>query len=373
MQKKVVLIAGVVGGVLIAAGITLFAMQGKVAAGHFEKAQQIAASGNPAEVIAILEKVNIKRLKGEDRLEALVLLGKSHTTLGNKQKARKMWERILATPDAGKAFTDVARFNLALLNQETNPQESQTAFAELAQSSQDSEVASGSLLEIAKTQAAAGDMLAARESFKKVIDHFPGCSRMNQAVAGLSDANTRLLFSKIETPYSAVHVVKSGESLALIAQKYNMTVELLMESNGLKSDAIRKGDRLKVCTATFSILVDKSQNTLTLKANEELFKIYLVGTGKEGSTPIGEFQITNKLPEPTWFHPQGGVIPFGSKENLLGTRWIGINSPGYGIHGTWEPDSVGKQSSAGCIRLVNEQVEELYKIVTVATPVTIVE
>jgi lipoprotein-anchoring transpeptidase ErfK/SrfK len=46
---------------------------------------------------------------------------------------------------------------------------------------------------------------------------------------------------------------------------------------------------------------------------------------------------------------------------------------GYGIHGTWEPGTIGKQASAGCVRLGNADVEELFIIIPVGTPVTIVE
>jgi lipoprotein-anchoring transpeptidase ErfK/SrfK len=113
-------------------------------------------------------------------------------------------------------------------------------------------------------------------------------------------------------------------------------------------------------------------NTLTLKANGEVLKVYSVGTGVEGSTPVGDFKIVNKLENPPWHH-DGKVVPFGDPENILGTRWMGFDLKGYGIHGTSDPGSVGSQSSAGCVRLRNEEVEELYKIVPVGTMVTVVE
>jgi len=127
-----------------------------------------------------------------------------------------------------------------------------------------------------------------------------------------------------------------------------------------------------VVNGKFSIIVDKSLNTLILKLNDGLFKLYKVGTGKNNSTPIGNFKITSKIKKPVW-HYKGKVIPFGNPDNLLGTRWLGINVEGYGIHGTWEPDSVGKQSSQGCIRLRNEEVEELFTIVPIGASVTIVD
>ena len=60
-------------------------------------------------------------------------------------------------------------------------------------------------------------------------------------------------------------------------------------------------------------------------------------------------------------------------ENVLGTRWMGFDKEGYGIHGTVAPDKIGQQVTAGCIRMRNEEVEELYKILPRGAEVTIVD
>ena len=65
------------------------------------------------------------------------------------------------------------------------------------------------------------------------------------------------------------------------------------------------------------------------------------------------------------------VVPFGDKENVLGTRWIRLvpngktsrQVSGLGIHGTWDPTSIGKAESNGCLRLLNKDVEELFAII----------
>jgi lipoprotein-anchoring transpeptidase ErfK/SrfK len=75
---------------------------------------------------------------------------------------------------------------------------------------------------------------------------------------------------------------------------------------------------------------------------------------------------------PTWFKA-GAVVPAASPENILGTRWMGLDKPGYGIHGTTDPQSLGKQVTQGCVRLSNRDVEELYTIVPLGTEVTIIE
>ena len=74
---------------------------------------------------------------------------------------------------------------------------------------------------------------------------------------------------------------------------------------------------------------------------------------------------------PLW--KDGQTIPFGSKENVLGKYWLALDIPHYGIHGTWEPETIGRQSSQGCIRLINEDVEELFIILPAGTPVQVTE
>ena len=119
-----------------------------------------------------------------------------------------------------------------------------------------------------------------------------------------------------------------------------------------------------------TILVDKSDNTLTLKEDNVVLKTYAVSTGAMNSTPVGIFKVTTKLENPTWYRP-GAVLGPHDRRNQLGTRWIGINKKGYGIHGTIEPEKLGRQVSAGCVRMKNEDVEELYSLVRPGTEVII--
>jgi lipoprotein-anchoring transpeptidase ErfK/SrfK len=180
----------------------------------------------------------------------------------------------------------------------------------------------------------------------------------------------KALFSKEITPGSMAYTVKPGDSLYVIARKNHTTVDLIKKINSLKSDNIYPRMKLKLHTAPFSIKIDKAKNTLILYSDGEAVKKYSVATGKKNCTPVGEFKITDKLVNPTWFKT-GAILPPGSPKNALGTRWMGFDKPAYGIHGTIEPKSVGTQASEGCVRMLNEEVEELYSLVPVGTKVTI--
>jgi lipoprotein-anchoring transpeptidase ErfK/SrfK len=110
-------------------------------------------------------------------------------------------------------------------------------------------------------------------------------------------------------------------------------------------------------------------------------KRYSVGTGRFDKTPAGEFIVTFKQVHPTWYRRSGPPVPFGDEANILGTRWLAIKTlkdpktdrRGLGIHGTWKNESIGKSESAGCIRMRNQDVEELYAIVREGALVRIAE
>ena len=189
----------------------------------------------------------------------------------------------------------------------------------------------------------------------------------------MNQLNMDLILSKTEIEgKTAMYEVKSGDTLGKIAKQYGTTADLIRKSNGLTKDVIRLGDKIRIWTAPFNITVDKSQNVLTLKTGDEILKVYTVSTGKNNSTPVGEFTINTKLKNPTWYK-SGAVIQPDSADNALGTRWMGFDLKGYGIHGTIEPKAIGQQVTAGCVRMLNEQVEELYDLIPTGTKVTITD
>ncbi len=215
-------------------------------------------------------------------------------------------------------------------------------------------------------------LVEARDAYKKAFETYPDLAIVKNAKGKIEDLNIKILFSPLVDSTSKIYEVQTGDSLAKIAKSFGTTVDLIRRSNNITGDKIRQGMRLKVVTAKFSVVVDKSQNVLFLKENEDIIKAYKVSTGANNSTPVGTFRVENKLVDPVWYST-GAVVPAGSPENILGTRWLGISKPGYGIHGTTDPASLGKQVTAGCIRMFNADVEELYAILPVGTEVTIMD
>ena len=113
--------------------------------------------------------------------------------------------------------------------------------------------------------------------------------------------------------------------------------------------------------STRRVVVSLRERTLTLLENDQVVRVFPVAVGAPQSpTPVGTFTIVNRITNPTYYRP-GTVIGPGPR-NPLGTRWLGLDIKGYGIHGTDEPDSIGHARSHGCIRLHNNDVEQLFEL-----------
>ncbi len=217
------------------------------------------------------------------------------------------------------------------------------------------------------------DLVKAKEAYQTVVDRYPGSPRINKVKESLDDINVAVLFSPIVTPDSMSYEIQKGDTLGGIAGEFGTTVELISKANKLKNANIRFGKKLKITKLRFSIVVDKTQNILTLKADGNIFKTYRVSTGKNAVTPTGSFKIITKIVNPPWYPQGGGVIPAGDPRNVLGSRWLGLSSPSYGIHGTVDPGSIGQSVTEGCVRMKNTDVEELFTIVPEGTEVVIVD
>ncbi len=253
-----------------------------------------------------------------------------------------------------------------------NLSDAQAHLEELIATFPDSPWTDEALFELGDVYEVQQQLIEARAMYQMLLEQFPESTLLTQTQKRFGAVNIALLFSPIVTERDRVHEVQSGDTLGQIAASNHTTVACIKRANGLKSDLIVPQQKLKVPGGRFSIVVDKSQNQLLLTENNQFVKAYTVATGKDNSTPVGTFTVVNRLLDPVWY-TQGAVVPPDSPENILGTRWLGISEQGYGIHGSVDPTTIGKQVTAGCIRMTNSDVEELFDIVPVGTEVTIVD
>jgi hypothetical protein len=131
------------------------------------------------------------------------------------------------------------------------------------------------------------------------------------------------------------------------------TVATAQQASNLLHDPTTKSAR--------QVVVSIPDRKLALVEDGRTLKVYAVAVGApESPSPEGEFKVITRIENPTFYKP-GTVIEPG-KDNPLGTRWIGINRKGYGIHGTNVPASIGKAASHGCIRMNQGDLEELFAV-----------
>jgi lipoprotein-anchoring transpeptidase ErfK/SrfK len=126
------------------------------------------------------------------------------------------------------------------------------------------------------------------------------------------------------------------------------------------------------------IVITRGENKLRLFDGKRLVRVFSVATGQAiYPTPAGIWFIKDKQKNPWWYPPTYDAWAKGLKPvppgptNPLGTRWMGLNAPGVGIHGTDAPSSIGYSASHGCIRMQVPDAEWLFPRVRVGTPVVI--
>lgn len=112
-------------------------------------------------------------------------------------------------------------------------------------------------------------------------------------------------------------------------------------------------------TEPLAIIVDRDKHRLALVSGTTIIRSYPVGLGGN-RTPEGEFVISEKVRNPN-----------GRSDGDFGSRGMTLSDTLYAIHGTNEPDSIGMDESLGCIRMHNEDIEELFDMVPMNTKVTI--
>src|SRR6266403_391339 len=189
------------------------------------------------------------------------------------------------------------------------------------------------------------------------------------------------------------YTVASGDTVWSITGRFTMNRDLFTSLNALaESDRLRPGMRLKVSDRHIvprrnrdSIVIDLADRTLYWFEHGNLKSRFPVGIGRiDWATPPGRYRIVGRREDPIWRVPASiqaemrargepvvAVVGPGP-DNPLGKYWIQLSSPGYGLHGTNAPASVGKYASHGCMRLLPEHVELLYREARDGTPVDIV-
>lgn len=187
--------------------------------------------------------------------------------------------------------------------------------------------------------------------------------------------------------------VQRGDRLPRIAILKGVRWRVLARQNQLKNPKrLRVGTVLKINNAHIvpaeldhGLVINLPELRLYHFAQGEFKRHYSLAVGRRTwQTPVGDFEIINKARNPTWLVPPSiqremaangkpvlTRVPPGPK-NPLGSYWMATSAPGVGIHATPRPWTVGNYVSHGCIRMLAEDIAELFEQVEIGTPVKIV-
>jgi lipoprotein-anchoring transpeptidase ErfK/SrfK len=177
-----------------------------------------------------------------------------------------------------------------------------------------------------------------------------------------------------------IHADRTGRSLN--AKKLTQRIVAALASNSrlpLRARTVAVAPAVSTQAFAHVITINRSTNRLTLYENAKVWRTFPVATGQAiYPTPRGTFHIVVKYRNPWWYPPTSSSWAQGLKpvppgpSNPLGTRWMGISSPGVGIHGTDAPASIGYSASHGCVRMQVPDAEWLFDHVDIGTTVHIV-
>ena len=207
-------------------------------------------------------------------------------------------------------------------------------------------------------------------------------AKLDKLVGFLSHRYSRLAQAARVTGATAAGPVFAPAKPGLAVNAKTMhaaLVQLLEDGTRVPLQLLTQPVPAKRTPANFGpvIVITRGVNTLKLYDGRRLVRTFHVATGQpEYPTPGGVWRIVDMQRNPWWRPPTSAwarglqPIPPGPG-NPLGTRWMGLNASGVGIHGTNAPASIGYSLSHGCIRMQGPEAEWLFQHVSVGTPVVI--
>src|SRR6266403_82361 len=191
--------------------------------------------------------------------------------------------------------------------------------------------------------------------------------------------------------------------LEFVAERFHSAQSYIQKLNpGKKWEHLQPGETLKVpnvlpfevekftegklpenpAFASRKVFVDTYEHLLEVFDHDQLVCVFPITPGsKTLPAPVGTWKILGVTVWP-WFRYDEGMLNHGVRtqnyynlppgpNNLVGVLWMGLNKPGIGIHGTNNPETIGRAASHGCIRLANWDAARVKELVSVGNTVII--
>jgi LysM repeat protein len=195
----------------------------------------------------------------------------------------------------------------------------------------------------------------------------------------LASINKQLVFSDQVVPGDSLaesYVVQRGDYLSVIAPRYGVPYQFIEQINNTPAERLQAGKPIKLIKGPFHARISKRDFRIDLYLNDTdgqplYIRSFTIGLGKDDATPMGAFIVSpgSKVANPSWRNPRTGEF-FGKNDpkNPIGEYWLALKGTdaqtesltGYGIHGTIDPSSIGREASMGCVRLQDKDIELVY-------------
>jgi L,D-transpeptidase ErfK/SrfK len=211
------------------------------------------------------------------------------------------------------------------------------------------------------------------------------------ALAGLATAAAPEGFASLPLPVGRpeTELVAPGETLLDVAHAHRVGFELLERLNpGVDRWIPKPGTVVQLPSSTLPPRVEPEGLVINLPemrlydfgvaGGPEVFHV-AIGDGVD-PTLVGSYRVGEKRIDPAWHVPESirrekpelpAVVPPGP-DNPLGDRWMTIGTTSYGIHGTNNPWSIGRQATHGCVRLYADEMRRLFARTPSGTRIQIV-
>jgi tetratricopeptide (TPR) repeat protein len=355
----------------LAGGTAFIVQQGRL--GELQRmsaqAEDMLNSGKTDDAITLLRKVEARG--GNPR--SLMLLGRIYYEQGKYDQALPWFEKLEQKYPSSDYVADAllyqARYKLEIAKDANGARELLLRILSKWSRTPANDFA---LVYLAKMSLNANDDGQAKKNLDVVMKK-PNSPALSDAEFLIGDINMRALKSSTPGPGDDSYEIKKGDSLWGLEKKLKVPADLLIAINGLNPHALSVGDQIKVPRVDFSIVIEKAQRTLTLRNHAKFLKKYKVGINRDDAVlPAGEYRIEQKSEKGyDWTDPKTNqTVKPGDPNNPYGSRFLSLRRD-VGIHGTNEPDKVGTYIPRGTVSMTNQDIEELYGLVQVKTPVSV--
>lgn len=243
------------------------------------------------------------------------------------------------------------------------------------------------LIAAADNAAATGRLAEARVALNRALfDPRASDTDVEMLRTRLAEMNRTMIFSPAVTPGDPLvetYAIQPGDRLITVVKASDLKVDwrFIQRVNAMSDPGrLRVGQKIKLVKGPFHAVVSKSDHRLDLFAditdpdgNRLFIRSFPVGLGEGGSTPTGKWVVrpASKLVNPHWVNPRTGErFAADDLKNPIGEHWLGLTGAdsqtevlsGYGIHGTIEPETIGRDASMGCVRMLPEDIAVIYEM-----------